>query len=237
MKKIGIIPARYDSTRLPGKPLANINGKTMIQWVYENSKKSKLDRIIVATDNQKVFDEVKSFGGEVMMTSKDHLNGTSRLAEVAQKIEADIIVNIQGDEPCITSQVIDKILEAFEDKSCVMSSLKTELKNLEEVKNPNNVKVITDKENNAIYFSRSPIPYNRDLEDINYYKHLGIYAYKKDFLLKYIEMKPTKLELIESLEQLRVLENGFKIKMIETKEKLIGVDTIEDLERVREILK
>ncbi len=237
MKKVGIIPARYASTRLPGKPLADINGKPMIQWVYENSKRANLDRIIVATDDERVQNAVKNFGGEVVMTSKDHLNGSSRLAEVADKIEADIIVNIQGDEPCISPAVIDRVLEAFEDRKCLMGTLKTKIINKNEIDNPNCVKVITDINNDALYFSRSSIPYNRDGLEINYYKHLGIYAYKKDFLLDYVKMKPTQLELSESLEQLRVLEKGYKIKVLETKEKLVGVDTLEDLERVREILK
>lgn len=237
MIKVGIIPARYSSTRLPGKPLADINGKPMIQWVYENSNRSNLDRVIVATDDERVENAVKDFGGEVVMTSKDHLNGSSRLAEVARKIKADIIVNIQGDEPCISPTVIDKVLEAFEDKKCLMSTLKTRIIDKNDIDNPNCVKVITDINDGALYFSRSPIPYNRDGLKINYYKHLGIYAYKKEFLLDYIKMKPTELELSESLEQLRVLENGYKIKVLETEEKLVGVDTLEDLEKVREILK
>lgn len=237
MKRVGIIPARYASTRLPGKPLADINGKPMIQWVYENALKSSLEKVVVATDDERIYEAVRKFGGEVTMTSRDHINGSSRLAEVAEKIEADIIVNIQGDEPCISPTVIDKVLEAFEDEKCLMSTLKTKIIDKDEVKNPNCVKVITDINNDALYFSRSPIPYNRDNFEINYYKHLGIYAYKKGFLLDYVRMKPTKLELSESLEQLRVLENGYKIKVLETNEKLIGVDTLEDLERVRGILK
>ncbi|UUV18848.1 3-deoxy-manno-octulosonate cytidylyltransferase [Fusobacteria bacterium ZRK30] len=237
MIKVGIIPARYASTRLPGKPLADINGKPMIQWVYENTSKSNLDRVIVATDDERVFDKVKEFGGDVMMTSKDHLNGSSRLAEVAGKIEADIIVNIQGDEPLISGKVIDRVLEAFEDKNCKMSTLKTKINNREEIENPNCVKVITDLNNDAIYFSRLPLPYEREETDIDFYKHIGIYGYRKEFLLNYVTMKPTKLELSESLEQLRVIENGYKIKVLETNENLVGVDTIEDLEKVREILK
>lgn len=237
MIKVGIIPARYASTRLPGKPLADINGKPMIQWVYENSIKSNLDRVVVATDNELVFNAVKNFGGEVMMTSKDHLNGSSRLAEVASKIEADIIVNIQGDEPLISGKVIDKVLEAFDGKETKMATLKTKLELKEDIENPNTVKVITDRNDDAIYFSRTPLPYMREDIPMDFYKHIGIYGYTKEFLLNYIKMEPTKLELAESLEQLRVIENGYKIKVYEISENLVGVDTQEDLEKVRKILK
>lgn len=235
MKIVGIIPARINSTRLPGKPLADINGKPMIQHVYERVIKSNLDNVIVACDDERIFNAVVSFGGHAKMTSRDHTNGSTRIAEVAENIEADFIVNIQGDEPLITAEVINELIEEI-DLNVNVITLKHKLSNDIAIDNPNNVKVITDNNNNAIYFSRSRIPYNR--EGFNdYYKHIGIYGYKKEFLLKYVNMHPTKLEEAESLEQLRIIENGYKIKVIETTHSLIGVDTMEDLDLVRKLLK
>ncbi len=236
MKKIGIIPARYNSTRLPGKPLADINGKPMIQWVYENSIKSKLDKVIVATDDKRIYDTVIKFGGEAMMTSKNHENGSSRLVEVAEQIEADIIVNIQGDEPLIDDKTIDKVIDGFENDENVVT-LKTLIEDGDEINNPNIVKVITDINDKAIIFSRTALPYKRNEIDIEYYKHIGIYGYKKEFLMKYIKLNESTLERVESLEQLRIIENGYSIKVLEITKELIGVDTIEDLEKVRMILK
>jgi 3-deoxy-manno-octulosonate cytidylyltransferase (CMP-KDO synthetase) len=238
MKITAIIPARYSSSRLPGKPLKDICGKTMVQRVYEQVKKvSLVDKVIVATDDQRIFNKVKSFKGNVIMTSKDHKTGTDRLAEVAAKIETDIIVNVQGDEPLIKPLVIKSAIEPLlTDDSLKMSTLKHLINDEEEINNPNVVKVITDKNNNAIYFSRSKIPYARNSQKFNYYKHIGLYVYRSDFLLKFAEMKPTPLEIQESLEQLRVTENGYKIKVIETEYDSIGVDTEEDLDKVRNIL-
>jgi 3-deoxy-manno-octulosonate cytidylyltransferase (CMP-KDO synthetase) len=238
MKITAIIPARYSSSRLPGKPLKDICGKTMVQRVYEQVKKvSLVDKVIVATDDQRIFNKVKSFKGNVIMTSKDHKTGTDRLAEVAAKIETDIIVNVQGDEPLINPSVIKSAIEPLlSDESLKMSTLKHLIKDEEEINNPNVVKVVTDKNNNAIYFSRSKIPYSRNSQKFNYYKHIGLYVYRSDFLLKFAEMEPTSLEVQESLEQLRVIENGYKIKVIETEYDSIGVDTEEDLNKVRNIL-
>jgi len=238
MKITSIIPARYSSSRLPGKPLKDICGKTMIQRVYEQAKKVNLiDEVIVATDDQKIFNEVRSFNGNIIMTSKAHKTGTDRLAEVAAKIDTDIIVNVQGDEPLINSSVIKSAIEPLlTDDSLKMSTLKHLINDEEEINNPNIVKVITDKNNNAIYFSRSKIPYARNSQKFNYYKHIGLYVYRSDFLLKFAEMKPTPFEIQESLEQLRVIENGYKIKVIETEYDSIGVDTEEDLDKVRNIL-
>lgn len=236
MIKIGVIPARFSSTRLPGKPLQDINGKPMIQRVYENVKKSKLDRVIVATDDEKIYKEVLAFGGEVVMTSSDHINGSSRIGEVAKKIEADIIINIQGDEPLVDAETIDFLLTAFEDDKCNMVTMKSKIEDMEDLKNPNCVKVVTDKNSDALLFSRSQIPYNREKTALKYFKHIGIYGYRKNFLLKYLKMEPTELELTESLEQLRVLENGYKIKVLETDKDFHGVDTFEDLEKIRKIL-
>jgi 3-deoxy-manno-octulosonate cytidylyltransferase (CMP-KDO synthetase) len=239
MKFLGVIPARYASTRLEGKPLIDIEGHTMIEWVYKRTLLSKLDKVVVATDDKEVFEEVKSFGGEVVMTSKDHLNGTSRIAEVAEIYkDYDVIINVQGDEPLIQKEMIDSLIVPFkEEGNLIMATLKHRIDTYEEVENPNNVKVVTDNDDYAIYFSRSPIPYPRELDIKNYYKHVGIYGYKRDFVIKYSKMVSTPLEKSESLEQLRVLENGYRIKVLETPYKIVGVDTPEDLEKVREIIK
>ncbi len=238
MKVICVIPARFASTRLPGKPLALIAGKPMIQHVYTKACQAKLpEEVIVATDDQKVADVVKSFGGEVVMTSSEHPSGTDRLAEVALNYpDVDVIVNVQGDEPMITPQVIDALAEAFiKDEKLTMATLKT-LMDPEEYDNPNVVKVVTDLHDYALYFSRSLLPYPRKkTEDFKAYKHIGIYAYRRDFLLQYAALEPTCLEQIESLEQLRVLENGFKIKVLNTDFHGIGIDTQEDLEAVNKI--
>ena len=238
MKFLGVIPSRYASTRLEGKPLKDICGHTMVEWVYKRALKSKLDGVVVATDDERIVDEVKSFGGNVILTRKDHINGTSRIAEVCETyIDYDVIVNIQGDEPLIEPDMINSIIDSFiEDNTIPMSTLKYKLTDMTEIENPNAVKVVTDKNDFAIYFSRSVIPYPRNLNIDNYYKHVGIYGYKRDFVMEYAKMASTPLELSESLEQLRVLENGYKIKVLETPYKIIGVDTQEELERVREYI-
>ena len=238
MKFLGVIPSRYASTRLEGKPLKDICGHTMVEWVYKRALKSKLDGVVVATDDERIIDEVKSFGGNVILTRKDHINGTSRIAEVCETYtDYDVIVNIQGDEPLIEPDMINSIIDSFvEDNTIPMSTLKYKLTDMAEIENPNAVKVVTDKNDFAIYFSRSVIPYPRNLNMDNYYKHVGIYGYKRDFVMEYGKMASTSLELSESLEQLRVLENGYKIKVLETPYKIIGVDTQEELERVREYI-
>ena len=238
MKFLGVIPSRYASTRLEGKPLKDICGHTMVEWVYKRALKSKLDKVVIATDDERIMDEVKSFGGNAILTRTDHLNGTSRIAEVCETYtDYDVIVNIQGDEPLIEPDMINAIIDSFiEDTSITMSTLKHKLTNMAEIENPNAVKVITDKNGFAVYFSRSVIPYPRKLNMDNYYKHVGIYGYKRDFVMEYAKMPSTPLELSESLEQLRVLENGYKIKVIETLHKIIGVDTQEELDRVREYI-
>lgn len=238
MKFLGVIPSRYASTRLEGKPLKDICGHTMVEWVYKRALKSKLDGVVVATDDERIVDEVKSFSGNVILTRKDHINGTSRIAEVCETYsDYDVIVNIQGDEPLIEPDMINSIIDSFiEDNTIPMSTLKYKLTDMAEIENPNAVKVVTDKNDFAIYFSRSVIPYPRNLNMDNYYKHVGIYGYKRDFVMEYAKMASTPLELSESLEQLRVLENGYKIKVLETPYKIIGVDTQEELERVREYI-
>lgn len=242
MDVIGIIPARYGSTRLKAKAIANILGKPMIQHIYEKAKEaSVLDEVVVATDDERIKNIVDSFGGKCVLTSKEHISGTERLTEVVFDTDVKIIVNIQGDEPLIHPSMINDVAYALlENKNLVMSTLKHRIKNKEELKNPNIVKVITDKDNFAIYFSRSPIPNlsrKKDDLDIALYKHIGIYAYTKDFLLTFKGLKSSKLEEAESLEQLRAIEHGYKIKVIETKHETISVDTQEDLDKVIDYLK
>lgn len=239
MKFLGVIPSRYASTRLEGKPLKDICGHTMIEWVYKRTKLSNLDEVVVATDDERIYKEVERFGGKAILTSKEHENGTSRIAEVCTKYEDyDVIVNVQGDEPLIEPEMINSIINSFkEDDTISMNTLKYKIDTMEEIENPNYVKVITDKKGYALYFSRSVIPYPRKLDIQNYYKHVGIYGYKRDFVVEYAKMEPTPLELSESLEQLRALENGYRIKVMETPYKIIGVDTQEELEKVREYIK
>ena len=235
MKVLCVIPARYASTRLPGKPLALIAGKPMIQHVYERACHAIMPQeVVVATDSKIVADAVKEFGGKVMMTSPDHPSGTDRLAEVALSYpDIDVIVNVQGDEPMIPPEVIDRLAQAFaDDNDLNMATLKT-LMGEEDYNNPNAVKVVTDQNGYALYFSRSLLPYPRNRKaDFKVYKHVGIYAYRRSFLLSYAAYEPTPLEQIEGLEQLRVLENGQRIKVLESKFQGIGIDTQEDLDAI-----
>ena len=246
MKAIGIIPARYASTRLEGKVLLDIAGKPMIQHVYERSSQSTLlAEVHVATDDPRILSAVERFGGKAHLTSPLHPSGTDRVAEVAAKLEADIVVNIQGDEPLISPQMIDgTILPFLEDSNLQMSTLCRRITNPREVFDPNVVKVVQDRQGFALYFSRSPIPFHREVwkgpgasiefrDGVVCYKHFGLYAYRKDFLLRFSDLEPTPLEKIEQLEQLRALENGYGIKVVESEEETIGVDTQQDLERVR----
>ena len=237
MKAICIIPARFSSTRLPGKPLKDICGKPMICRVYERAKLAKsVDEVIVATDDKRILNAVEKNFGRAMMTRADHKTGTDRLAEVAEKFpDAEVIVNVQGDEPLIEGSLIDELIAQFDDADLQMATVAVELTEDAEIKNPNNVKVVIDKNNNALYFSRSPIPYPRNFGKSKVYKHIGIYAYRRKFLLNFAQMTPTPLEETESLEQLRALENGYKIRVIKSNCKFIGVDTEEDLKLVNEI--
>ncbi len=238
MKVLGVIPARYQSTRLPGKPLLQIAGKPMIQWVYEAAHTATLvDEIVVATDDQRIFDAVKQFGGAVEMTSANHPTGTDRLAEVARRHQCDLVINIQGDEPLIQGEVVDSIVRPLMDNSDLsMSTAKVRLVEQAQIDEPSVVKVVTDENGLALYFSRSPIPYPRKKEAARYWKHVGLYGYRRDFLLKYVELPQSQLELAESLEQLRVLSYGYRIQVIEVAQDSVGVDTPDDLERVRAIL-
>jgi len=239
MKAIGVIPARWASTRFEGKVLAKIAGKPMIQHVFERVKKSeKLDDVLIATDSNEVFQAAEGFGANVVMTRSDHPSGTDRIAEAVKDLDVQIVVNIQGDEPLIEHAIIDKLVGALEtDRTSVMATVIKVIKDEQELNNPNVVKVVIDKDGHALYFSRSMIPYNRDGEEIIAYKHLGIYAYRKDFLLQYSDLPKSKLEQSERLEQLRVLEAGYRIKTVVTDLETIGVDTKEDLKKVEGILK
>ncbi|WP_010197316.1 3-deoxy-manno-octulosonate cytidylyltransferase [Bacillus sp. m3-13] len=237
MKVVGVIPARYGSTRFPGKPLALIHGKPMIQHVYEQVVKSEqLNTVVVATDHEEIKNVVEGFGGQVVMTRTDHETGSDRMAEVTTKVEGDFYVNIQGDEPLIRPELIDKlVLAAKESPECVVTA-KTPIKNEEDVKNPNVVKVVTNNSGFALYFSRSAVPFNRAKKDITYYKHLGIYGYPKSVITEFVTWPTSSLEAVEVLEQLRLLENGYSIKLVETAFDAVGVDTPEDIEKVERIL-
>ena len=241
MRSVAIIPSRYGSSRFPGKPLAQILDKPMIQWVYENvTMVDKLDAVYVATDDQRIFDCVKSFGGKALMTSSAHSCGTDRLAECADLLsldKEDIVLNIQGDEPLINPQMILDLYNIFQDPGVYMGTLKKRIEKDIELNDPNVVKVITDINNYAIYFSRYCMPYERDGKKTAHFKHIGAYGYKTWFLKKYSKMEKTELEISESLEQLRVIENGLKIKVMETVYQTIGVDTPEQIELVKAELK
>lgn len=238
MKVLCVIPARYASTRLPGKPLSMIAGKPMIQRVYERACQAKIPyEVVVATDNELVKNAIDSCGGKAVMTSPDHPSGTDRLAEVALMYpDVDVIVNVQGDEPMIPPEVIDRLAMCFEDDADLkMATMKVKMDE-EDYNNPAAVKVVTDMNGYALYFSRSLMPYPRNKPaDYKVFKHVGIYAYRRDFLLKYAALAPTPLERAESLEQLRALENGYKIKVLESDFQGIGVDTPEDLAAVNEL--
>ena len=239
MKVLCVIPARYASTRLPGKPLKDIAGKPMVCRVYERAAQAhKVSRTLVATDDERILQAVREHGGEAMMTRKDHPTGTDRLAEVAASFpDVDLIINEQGDEPLIDPGLIDQLASVFEtDPDLCMATVKTEMFDEAEQTNPNNVKVVTDRHGYALYFSRSLLPYPRH-KGCPVYKHIGIYAYQRKFLLQYAKMETTPLESAESLEQLRALENGCRIKVVETKSTFVGVDTAEDLAKVNAIYK
>ncbi|KPK34334.1 MAG: 3-deoxy-manno-octulosonate cytidylyltransferase [Nitrospira bacterium SG8_35_1] len=242
-----MIPARYNSSRFPGKPLATLKGKTLIQNVYDQaSSASRIDSVIVATDDARIFDSVKKFGGSVLMTSPDHSCGTDRIAEVARDLECDIVVNVQGDEPFIRPEMIDDTVQLLlEDEAASISTLAVRIDNEDEIVNPNVVKVVTDDRGYALYFSRSPIPYFReewkDLQSITLqqgktvlFKHIGVYGYRKESLLNFTAMEKKWLEEMEKLEQLRALAAGMKIKVKETAFNTFGIDTIEDLRKAEE---
>ena len=238
MDVIGVIPARYSSTRFEGKVLADILGKPMIQHVWERAKEAiVLDDLIIACDDDSVAHVAREFGAKVVMTSKGHTCGTDRIIEVVNPLDVKIVMNIQADEPLIHPTMIDNLARALLDDSEIsMATIVKRIENAKELNEPNVVKVVVDKNNFALYFSRGTIPFqaqNSEVKTPLYYKHIGLYGYTKDFLFTYKNLPVSNLEKIECLEQLRVLEEGFRIKVIETKYDTVGVDTPEDLEKVR----
>lgn len=239
MKILGVIPARYDSSRFPGKPLAEIMGKTMIQRVVEQVEKcSLINEVIVATDDERIASHITGLGAKVVMTRRDHRSGTDRIGEVLEKLEAegkkfDVVVNIQGDEPFIDPIQIEEIITLFKVPEVQIGTLAKKITSVEEVQNPNAVKVVLGKSGQALYFSRSPIPYVRTKTDeATYYKHVGMYAYKTEILIQLVSLKSSPLEQAESLEQLRWLENGYKIHVHITEFESVAVDTPEDLKKL-----
>lgn len=239
MKAIGIIPARYESSRFPGKVLVEIKGKPMLQYVWERSRQAaSLERVIIACDDERIMKRALDFGAEVLMTSKHHASGTDRIAEIANPLDIDIVVNIQADEPLIHPSMINALVEVFKDNPEVtISTLAKKITNKEDLFNPNVVKVVLDKNDFALYFSRAAIPHlaaNSQAKEVSYYKHIGLYAYTKDFLFIFKKLPPSRLENIEKLEQLRILENGYKIKIAQTQFDTVGVDRPEDLLKVKE---
>ena len=236
MITIGVIPARYGSSRFPGKPLAPIDGVILIERVYRQAQRANLARVLVATDDRRIFDAVTSFGGEAVMTG-EHPSGTDRIAAAVRGIGADIVVNIQGDEPLIDPRVIATVAAALENNAWAdMSTAVTRLDAPEDIDNPNIVKCVFDQHGRALYFSRSRVPYNRSATD-HYHKHLGIYGYRKEFLERFISLPQSRLEAAESLEQLRALENGHGLHVSVVAYDSIGVDVPEDVERVERILR
>jgi len=244
-----VIPARYGSTRFDGKPLADILGKPMIQYVYEGVRQSKLiDDVVVATDDQRIFEAVNAFGGKAVMTSPTHITGTDRVAEVARKLKSEIIVNVQGDEPLIKGNLIDQAIRPLlTDPNLQMSTLMTRVEEVKDWLNPHIVKVVVDQKDFALYFSRSPIPFPRDLQigrlesnpfgtnrplPKRVFKHIGVYIFRRKFLLAFSKMKVTPLEKLEKLEQLRALENGYRIRVTQVDYEPLSVDTPEDLSKV-----
>ncbi len=243
MTVVAIIPARYGSTRFPGKPLATIGNKPMVQHVYESaSKPSCLDEVLVATDDHRIIQAVRGFGGKAVLTSSNHVSGTDRLAEVAKNIKAQWIINVQGDLPFFRPQTITRTLKALQrDRSIPMGTARVPIFDKEELLNPNVVKVVTDAEGFALYFSRSPIPYQQGGKREKWkgrvilgHRHLGIYVYRRDFLLKFARLRPVPIELTEGLEQLRALVHGYRIRVLDVEENSVEVDTPEDLKRAEQ---
>ena len=239
MKKVIIIPARLDSSRLPNKVLLDLKGKTILQRVYEQCLKVKnIDDVFIATDSLEIKESCTKFTENIILTKSTHQSGTDRIGEAIENLDCDIIINVQGDEPFIDPTIIEELLNTFQLNEVLMASAMTRIYDFKDLQNNNVVKVTVDKNNNALFFSRSLIPFPRDfqetlqsnesLQKAKFYKHIGLYGYRKEFLQQYIQMEQSYLERTEKLEQLRVLENGFKIKMIETKTNHIGIDTIDD---------
>jgi 3-deoxy-manno-octulosonate cytidylyltransferase (CMP-KDO synthetase) len=238
-----VIPARFASSRLPGKPLALIADKPMIQWVYEQAAKAaQIDRVIVATDHEKILKTVKSFGGEVVLTDPDLASGTDRVAAAVQNIETNVVINLQGDEPFVEPELLNQLVLVFKDPEIYIATPIKKIESNLDLNNPNAVKVVKDKTNYALFFSRTAIPFLRDHDKAKwtdhylYYRHIGIYAYRKDFLHTLTALPVSQLEQAEKLEQLRVLENGYKIYTVETDYESISVDTQDDLVKVNKMI-
>ena len=244
MKVLGIIPARYESSRFPGKPLIDLKGKTMIRRVYERASEcSALSKVVVATDDQRIYDEVASFGGDVMMTSPKHRNGTERCGEVIEaNSEYDVVINIQGDEPLIHPKQLERIISVFDQNEVKIATIARKIDNIEAIRNPNRIKVVLDKNQDALYFSRSPIPHVAQkpheewISSTTFYKHIGLYAWRRETLLELLKLSPTELEKSESLEQLRWLENGYKLRCIISDLDTPNIDVPEDVEKVLTLL-
>jgi len=238
---VAVIPARYASTRLPGKPLVPLAGKPMVQHVYERTKlASTVNRVIVATDDQRIIDAVRAFGGEARMTRADHRTGTERIAEVAAHETGDVFVNVQGDEPLIDPAAIDTAVQALlEGEPAQIATVATPIRVTADIMDPNIVKTVLDFDENALYFSRAPIPWVRDTQHkvhVKYWKHLGLYVFQRDALLEYPTLPQGELERIEQLEQLRWLENGWKIRVAEVEHDAVSVDVPEDVVRVEKLM-
>lgn len=239
MKAVAIIPARIGSVRFPRKPLMAIDGKLMINRVWEAVKASGLfEQVIVATDSEEILNAVIVAGGKARMTRSDHPSGSDRVAEAARDLDADVIVNVQGDEPFIDTQALKDLLGCFKDRKVEMASLMTPCLDAAQFRDPNIVKVVVDSHDNALYFSRSPIPYDRDGQCVSKgMRHIGVYAWRKEVLMRFVSLEPSRLELSEKLEQLRALENSIPIRMVRTQYQGIGIDTPQDLIRAEKLLK
>jgi len=242
MDVIGVIPARFNSERFAGKPLADILGKPMLQRVWEQARQSViLEDLIIACDDERIANVAREFGAKVVLTAKGHASGTDRICEVINPIDVKIVINIQGDEPLIHPTMIDTVARSLLDDPLVsMATLMKKIEDPSEIDDPNVVKVVVDKNNFALYFSRSRLPYhaaNSEVKSVDYYKHIGLYGYTKDFLFTFKNLSISDLEKIERLEQLRVLQGGFRIKVMETKYNTISVDTPQDLEKVKQFLR
>jgi len=241
MKMIAMIPARFEASRFPGKLMKDLAGKTVILRTYEATKNANLfDEVYVVTDSDVIFDEIISNGGKAIKSKNEHESGSDRIAEAIENMEVDIVVNVQGDEPFTQKESLSKLLEVFktdQNKEIDIASLMIKMVDKAEINNPNNVKVVTDERNFAMYFSRSAIPYPRDESFADYFKHIGIYAFRKEALLKFTKLPMNRLEASEKLESLRFLAHGLKVKMVETDQIAIGIDTPEDLEKAKAIFK
>lgn len=238
MKTVALIPARYAATRFPGKLMKLLGDKTIIRHTYDNTAATGLfDEVIVATDSEIIFKEIISGGGKAIMSKRQHESGSDRIAEAVEDMDVDVVVNVQGDEPFINKTVLEKIVSCFNNKNVQVASVMQQINDPSQLTNPNIVKVVVDKNSNALYFSRSVIPYQRDADaTVVYYKHIGVYAFRKKALLDFTRWPIAKSEAVEKLEQLRYLENGIKIKMVITEFSGVGIDSPEDLEKAKQLL-